>query len=263
MKDAAGVASEIVRLHDQGVRAAFLLGAVPDSKDSKRVIAGLAQGGLTLPDRDYYLKADDKMKAIRKAYRAHVEKMLTLLGDEPKQAADEAAAVIDLETQLAKASRSKVELRDPEANYNLMGLDKLEATRPASAGRPTSRALACGPSRRPTWASPTSSRRSAASSPAAVDAWKTYLRWHLNPYAGRLSSPFVTEDFQFNGTVLNGVPENRPRWKRVWRRPTTCWARRWASSTWQAFPPEAKARPKRWSRTSRRPCASGWRPSTG
>ncbi len=99
IKDATGVVRAIVRLHGQGVPAAFRLDATPDARDSSRVIAGLGQGGLTLPDRDYYLKADDKMEAIRKAYRAHVEKMLTLLGDDAKQAcADEAAAVLDLET---------------------------------------------------------------------------------------------------------------------------------------------------------------------
>src|SRR5262249_25555404 len=75
VKDAAGVVQELVRLHGQGVAAVFRLGAVPDSKDSKRIIAGLGQGGLSLPDRDYYLKSDEKMEGIRKAYRAHVEKM--------------------------------------------------------------------------------------------------------------------------------------------------------------------------------------------
>jgi putative endopeptidase len=245
IKDAAGVVAEIARLHGQGIRAAFLLGAVPDAKDSKRVIAGLAQGGLTLPDRDYYLKSDEKMEGIRKAYRAHVEKMFTLLGDDAKRAADEAAAVIDLETQLAKASKSKVELRDPEANYHLLTLDKIESDAPGVGWPAYFAGLGLSAVKEADVGQPDFFKevgRLVASGP--VDGWKAYLRWHyLNRYAGRLSTPFVAEDFHFNGTVLNGVPENRPRWKRVLEATDRLLGEALGQLyVAKAFPPEAKAR---------------------
>ncbi len=243
--DPAGVVRAIVRLHGQGVAVAFRLGATPDAKDSSRMIAGLGQGGLTLPDRDYYLKADDKMEAIRKAYRAHVEKMLTLLGDDAKQAADEAAAVLDLETQLAKASKSRVELRDPEANYHLTGLDKLEDEAPGVGWKAYFEGLGLSAVKEADVGQPDFFKefgRLVAAAP--VDAWKAYLRWHyLNHYAGRLSTPFVVEDFHFSGTVLNGVPENRPRWKRVLEATDRLLGEALGQLyVAKAFPPEAKAR---------------------
>ena len=136
IKDGAGVLAEIARLHAAGVGAAFGLGAEQDPKDSKRMIAGLGQGGLGLPDRDYYLKDDDATKKVRDAYRAHVEKMFTLLGDDPKTAAAEAGMVLELETRLAKASKSNVDLRDPLTNYHLMTLDQLQAETPGLAWKP-------------------------------------------------------------------------------------------------------------------------------
>ena len=121
---------EIARLHKAGVGAAFSFASEQDPKDSKRMIAGLGQGGLGLPDRDYYLSDDAKMKEMRVAYQAHVEKMFTLLGDDAKQAAAEATAVLELETRLARASKSNVDLRDPVENYHLMTLDKMDAETP-------------------------------------------------------------------------------------------------------------------------------------
>ncbi|HVS39230.1 MAG TPA: M13 family metallopeptidase, partial [Gemmataceae bacterium] len=249
IKDAAGVVQAIVRQQALGIRVAFSFNAVPDAKDSKRMIAGLGQGGLTLPDRDYYLKADDKMETIRKAYRAHVEKMFILLGDalgdDPKKAAAEAEAVIGLETQLAKASKTKVEMRDPEANYHLMNLEELEADAPGVDWRAYFDGLGLSAVKEADVGQPEFCKEvGRLLSAVPLDAWKAYLRWHyLNHYADRLSTPFIAEEFQFNGTVLNGVPENRPRWKRV----LEATDRQLGDALGQlyvakAFPPEAKAR---------------------
>jgi putative endopeptidase len=245
LKDGAGVLHEIARLHAAGVSAAFRFGAEQDPKDSKRMIAALGQGGLGLPDRDYYLKDDAKTKKTRDAYRAHVEQMLTLLGDDPKEAAAEAASVLEIETRLAKASKSKVELRDPIGNYHLTPLDQLESEAPGVAWKDYFGDLGLKEVKEADVRQPDFAKElgvMAASVP--VDAWKAYLRWNLvNHYASYLSRPFEEESFHFNGTVLNGVPVMRPRWKRVLQATD----RQLGEALGQlyvakAFPPEAKAR---------------------
>src|ERR1041384_6080654 len=128
LKDAAGLQAELAHLHRLNMSPAFAPAAYQDFKDSTRIIAWLYQGGLGLPDRDYYFKDDDKSKELRTAYVAHVAKMFELLGDKPEQAAAEAKTVMDLETRLAKVSMNSVEQGDSEAiyhNLSLPGLDKL------------------------------------------------------------------------------------------------------------------------------------------
>src|SRR5439155_24064395 len=108
---------EIAHLHSTGIDALFNFGSHPDSKDSTHEIAQAAQGGLGLPDRDYYTKTDEPSKKLRDQYVDHVAKMLTLLGNPAPQAQDEAKSILALETKLAQASRTRVELRDPQKNY--------------------------------------------------------------------------------------------------------------------------------------------------
>src|SRR5208282_6660084 len=104
------------QFHDEGVGGIFRAGVGPDARQSSIYALELRQGGLSLPDRDYYLK--DTFATQRQAYREHVAQMFILLGEKPAEAATHAGIVLDLETELAKASRTRVELRDPDKNYN-------------------------------------------------------------------------------------------------------------------------------------------------
>jgi len=130
IKDRADLLSAIARLHTIGVDAFFEFGSGQDAKDSTRDIAQAHQGGLGLPDRDYYTKTDEDSKKKRAAYVDHVTKMLTLLGEAPGKAADDARKIVALETSLAKASRTRVELRDPQKNYNKMSQADLQKLTP-------------------------------------------------------------------------------------------------------------------------------------
>jgi putative endopeptidase len=245
VKDAAGVAPEIARLHGNGVGAAFNFGAEQDPKDSKRMIAGLGQGGLGLPDRDYYVKDDDETKKMRDAYRVHIEKMLALLGDSPEQAATEAKAIIEVETRLAKASKSNVDLRDPLENYHLMTVDKLEAEAPGVGWKAYLESLGLAEVKEADLGQPEFFKEVGRMMPTVPLAdWKAYLRWSLlNHYASYLSRAFVEEQFHFYGTVLNGVPEMRPRWKRVLDATDGMLGEALGQLyVARAFPPEAKAK---------------------
>ncbi len=118
-------------LHSNGVHALFAFGSEPDAKDSMMEIAGTDQGGLGLPDRDYYLKTDEKSVALRKAYVEHVTKMFQLMGESPDNAAADAKTVMTIETALATASMDRVERRDPNKVYHKMTTAQLQELSPA------------------------------------------------------------------------------------------------------------------------------------
>src|SRR2546423_198567 len=130
IKDRQGVLKEIAHLHLNGVNAFFNFGSSQDDKDSTREIAQAVQGGLGMPDRDYYTKDDEASKKLRDAYVSHVTKMLTLLGESAEKAGADAKKIMALETSLAQASRTRVELRDPEKNYNKMSQEELQKLTP-------------------------------------------------------------------------------------------------------------------------------------
>jgi putative endopeptidase len=130
IKDRADLLKEIAHLHTLGVNVVFNFGAGQDDKDSTREISQARQGGLGMPDRDYYTKTDDASKKLRDQYVAHVTKMLTLLGEPAATAAEHARKILELETVLAQASRTRVELRDPQKNYNKMPQSELQALTP-------------------------------------------------------------------------------------------------------------------------------------
>ena len=121
MENMPDVVAELVRLHRVGIGVLFNFGARPDAKDSNRTIAGLSQGGLSLPDREYYLKTDAKSVEIRQRFVAHMTKMFQLAGDSAESAAQATRRlVLDMETILAKASMDRVSLRDPNKTYHIM-----------------------------------------------------------------------------------------------------------------------------------------------
>ncbi len=194
----------------------FSFGSNQDYKNSSEVIAETDQGGLGLPDRDYYFKDDPKSVELRKAYVAHVAKMFELLGDKPADAQREAETVLRIETALAKASLTRVERRDPQRLYHRMPLHQLETLSPAfswsvymtKVGLPSVDSLNV--------ATPEFFKAMNEEIKAEpLDNWKAYLRWHLaNENAEFLAASFVNEDFAFFGKTLRGQQELEPRWKR-------------------------------------------------
>src|SRR6266403_1063842 len=130
IKNVADLQAEAERLQSRGVGALFRFGSNQDAKDSTRVIGGAFQGGLGLPEREYYLKEDDKSKQLREAYTKHVAKMFELLGDPADKSAAEAAIILKLETALATASMKNTDLRDPDKTYHKMMLADLKTLTP-------------------------------------------------------------------------------------------------------------------------------------
>ena len=240
----ADLRAAIAKLQLSGVNAVFRFGSEQDRKDATEVIAGAHQGGLGLPDRDYYLKTDDASKKLRDQYLAHVTKMFELLGDAPAKAAENANAVVGLETRLAEASMTRVERRDPDKTYHRKSLPEMDQLTPSfswtaflkEVDAPPVVAINVG---QPAFFEAVNHELTATPMPV----WKEYLRWHLiNAAAPTLSKKFVDEDFAFFGKTLNGTPENEARWKRC----VTATDRAVGFALGKAyvrdyFPPEAKA----------------------
>ncbi len=131
MASAYDVAAKIARLHRQGIGVVFSFGSRPDAKDSTRTIANLGQGGLALPDRDYYLKTDPKSVEIRQKYVLHIARMFVLAGESAPAAAHDAQMVLDFETIIANASADRVSLRDPNKSYHIMTKQEVASLAPA------------------------------------------------------------------------------------------------------------------------------------
>jgi putative endopeptidase len=241
----AELQAEIARLQGMGVGALFEFGSTQDEKDSSQVIGGADQGGLGLPDRDYYTKTDDKSKELRQQYEDHVAKMLTLAGDDAARAASEAKAILELETKLAEASLTRVERRDPEKTYHKMSRADLHALTPNWSWDDYFQQIGYTKIDSVDVSAPKFfETMSQALKETPLETWKTYLRWHLvNSTAAYLSDSFVDENFNFNGRVLQGTKELLPRWKRC----VSATDRQLGEALGQIyaqkyFPPEAKAR---------------------
>lgn len=193
----------------------FRFGVGQDEKDSTKQIAQISQGGLSLPDRDYYLSGAGRFETIRQQYREHVTKMFTLAGDTPEQAAKEADAVIKIETALAKASTSRTELRQPENRYHIYTLADFQKLAPEFDFATYFKDVKVGEFQSLNVATPDFFKALsglAASEPA--DTWKSYLRWHvLHASAPNLPKAFFHENFEFFGKTLAGQKEPTPRWK--------------------------------------------------
>src|SRR5579864_8304768 len=196
--------------------ALFEFGSGQDFEDSNQVIAFAASGGLGLPDRDYYVQDDPKMREIREKYLAHMGRMFELLGDDPKNAASEAQTVMTIETALAKASLTRVEKRDPYNLFHKMTLAQLQTLAPSLAWNAYLRASGAVGITTVNVTEPGFYKevdRQLTGQPLAN--WKTYLRWHLaSSSAPYLFSKFVNENFAFYGKTLQGIEILAPRWKR-------------------------------------------------
>jgi putative endopeptidase len=214
--DRASRDAEIARLQREGAGVVFRFGSGQDIKDSNRVIAFANQGGLGMPDRDYYFRDDEKSKQLRADYLQHVAKMLELAGDPADRATAEATTVMTIESALAKASRTRVELRDPEKNYNLLPLSGIKTLTPEWSWENYLRAVGAPPVeqiniRQPDFFKAMNQELDTVPLPD----WKIYLRWHLlHASAPGLPEKFVNENFDFYERKLSGTKEILPRWKR-------------------------------------------------
>jgi predicted metalloendopeptidase len=215
VKDRKEIAGLIAHFNQIGVGAPYSPGVHQDAKDSTKYVFDLGQDGLGMPDRDYYLLRGGKMEEARKQYGQYVEKMLTLAGD--KTAVKDAKDILGLETELAKVQWTRVENRDPVKTYNKYEFAKLAALAPgydwksylvdSGVDGKTDYLVVSQPSY--------ISGFNQLLQKTPLTVWKTYFRWRLlNDFAPYLSKNFVDENFAFNDTVLSGVPQNRPRWKR-------------------------------------------------
>ena len=245
LQDTAGLPLLLAKLQQVSMGALFNLDVGIDEKNSGLNIVRLSQGGLGLPDRDYYLLEDDRTKTLRQQYEQHLTKMFTLLGDPADQAASEAKTVFAFETALAKVSKTRVERRDPEGNYHKMTLEELSKVAPdfewrtyfTALGAPEPGGMDVG---QPEFIA--AAVRLAARTP--TDDLKTYLRWQLlHKAAPYLSQTFVDEDFAYFHKTLFGQSENEPRWKQV----TQVTSREFGQGVGQlyvakTFSPEARAR---------------------
>ena len=216
LKSANDLAGLIAKLQMQGVSVPFGYGPTQDPDDSDKMIVGLDQAGLGLPDRDYYTKDDAKSQETRERYLQHVQKMFELMGDSPEVAKKNAATVMRMETSLAKASLTRVERRDPYKQKHKMTVPDLYKIAPdfdwkaffTASGVPKFEILNVS---WPDFLADVNAQLKSAS----MQDWKTYLRWHVaHSRAPFLSSAFVNANFDFYRKYLRGATELQPRWKR-------------------------------------------------
>jgi putative endopeptidase len=205
----------LAQLRKQGVDAVFDFTPDPDFKDANQEMAWIDQAGLALPDRDYYLNADEKSVALRKAYTTHVSKMLELSGLVPRAAAADAAAAVALETALAKVSADRVSRRDPATLYHPMTRTELKALVPGFDWDRYFTAMGAPSFERLSVTSPDFLKGVALQlRSASLAEWKAYLRWHVvHAQAPLLPKAFVEENFAFYGHTLKGAQAMRPRWQ--------------------------------------------------
>ena len=205
----------IAHFNQTDVGAPYDLGIDPDPKDSTHYAVTVTQSGLGLPDRDYYLKDDAKLKDVRAKYLVHIEKMLAMAGDPAP--ARSAADIVKLETAMAQLQWTRVANRDPDKTYNKTMLTDLGQLMPGYAWSSYLQASGIAGKvdfliiRQPSYFAGLD--KLIADTPLGV--WKSYFKWHqLSAAAPFLSKAYVDERFAFSGTTLRGIPQNRPRWKR-------------------------------------------------
>ena len=218
LADRPAIMAEIAKLQDAGISVFFSYGSTPDGVNSDHENAGVGQGGLSLPNRDYYTRTDDKAKTIREKLVTHIAKMFVLAGEDAAKADADAKSVMDIEMQLALASRTPIELRDPLKNYNLMPVADLQALSPEFDWKSFMKAVD-SPSVDKVDVSQPDFVKGLGPVLAKADpgALKAYMRWNVIGSGGNaLPKRFVDEQFEFT-KLLSGAKEQRPRWQRCVR----------------------------------------------
>jgi len=244
IKTSADVQKMIGKMHDLEIQAPFFLYASSDNHNPTEVVADILAAGLDMPDRDYYLKSDDRFKDARDKYRVHVANIFKLAGYSDADAKTASDTVLQFESKLAENSLDNVALRDPPATDHKTTFADLQKMTPHfdwnvyfdNAKLPRADLNV----REPKFLAEFD--RQLVDTP--VPAWKTYLKWHvLHAAANSLSDPFVSEVFEFHGRYLGGAKEMKPRWKRcVESADANLGEALGKKYVEKYFPPEAKAR---------------------
>ncbi len=213
------VQDEIFILQQVGIRPVFNFRADNDFKNSRMIIASLGQGGLGLPDRDYYLRDDERFSTIRKQYVDHIAKMFELSGISPVKAATDAERVLTLETELARASMSRVDMRKPELLYNITRVSEIGTLMPGVHWKPFFDQAGLTGLASLNVEQPEYFRRAARLlDESPIESWKAYLRWNvLDSTAATLPKAFAEESFNFRGKTLSGQKIQQERWQRCVR----------------------------------------------
>jgi Predicted metalloendopeptidase len=216
LKSADDLPRLLAELHNFGVSGIFTFSAGPDVKNSSMNIANAGQGGLSLPNREYYTNNDEKTKETREKFVAHVTNMFKLLGESEARAAAYAKTVLEIQMRLANASLSPVELRNPDNRYNKMTIEEAQAVTPNFSWTTYMTARGIPPISEFNLAQPSFFKEvNAMLKDVSIEDWKVYLRWMtLNSAAPTLSKAFVDENFNFYSRHLSGAKEQQPRWKR-------------------------------------------------
>lgn len=208
------ISSTILDLQKDGFRLTPMFYGDTDLKNSSLVILNVTSGGLSLPDRDYYFKTDDRSKTIREELVKHIAKMFELTGVPAEQAATSAKNILAFETKIADATMTNVDRRDPYKSYNINTVVSLTEMAPnydwkafiQSAKVPETSINVGDPKALKAWNDLVAN--------ASLDDWKAYLKWKLlDQSANLLSKPFVDQNFAFRGTVISGTKEQLPRWQ--------------------------------------------------
>ncbi|MFZ1142699.1 MAG: M13 family metallopeptidase [Candidatus Sulfotelmatobacter sp.] len=216
-----------------------------DYDDASKVVAQIDQGGLSLPNRDYYLKPDDKSKELLTKYRAHIQKMFVLAGESETQAAADAGIVIDLETAMAQAQMDNVKRRDPKNINNKMTLAQVRELTPSIDWEAYLRAVQAPTSDHYIVTSPDFFRaeeKLIATQP--LDHWQAYMRWQvIHRAAPYLNKAVVDENFDFFARTLAGAEQQQPRWRRCVRAADRDLGEALGQAyVDRAFPPDSKSR---------------------
>lgn len=217
LKSNSDLVNVITNLQLKGVRVAWGLYVSSDPKSSNVNIAQANQGGLGLPDKEYYTRTDEESKKLQADYLDHLSKMFQLLGDTKEIAEKNAKVVYDFDMKLAKASMTNVELRDIEKQYNKYNLAELDKKYPninftnylKGLGLPAAKEVIIG---QPEFFK----QVDAMIKTTSLEDWKQYMRWNIiNSYADQLSDEVSKQNFAFYNTTLSGQKEMKPRWKRA------------------------------------------------
>jgi len=217
IKDKQGVLDMIADLQKFTSDPLFYIAIYQDEMNSEKVAVHLYQGGIGLPDRDYYFKTDSRTKNIREEYQKHLVKMFSLLGESDVDAKSSAKIVYSIEKGLATASRKLEDLRDPYLNYTKMSTSAFTSFAPEMDWLRLTEKLDLKGLDTVIVAQPEFfSQVNQSLKNISTGDWKIYLKWNvLNNYADKLSAAFDNQNFEFYGKVLSGVTEQRPRWKRI------------------------------------------------
>lgn len=211
------LADALTALYVAGHPSLFLLYPSPDRENSEMVIANFHQGGMGLPDVEYYTKEDKKSREVREAYVQYMIRMFGLTGEEVSVAKEQALTVMDMETRLARAGMTRLELRDPHKTFNTYSMEGLAGLSPSLPWKAFMDEMGVRATDRLNVGQPLFLKEvSTMLNDTGVDAWKAFLKWRvINGAAPYVSEPFETARFEFYGAFLSGKKSQQPRWKRV------------------------------------------------